>query len=142
MAGYAHILVPTDFSKQSEAAAARGAELAKRYGARLSVLHVVDYVPPGYVRVEVPEASEEKLVARAGKTLADWIKRVGIAPDNAWTEVGSAKRQIIAKAKEQRVDLIVLGSHGQGGLTLLLGSTTNGVMHETPCDVLAVRTKA
>lgn len=142
MSNYAHILVPTDFSKPSEVAAARGAELAKRYSARLSVLHVVDYVPPGYVRVDVPEASEEKLVERAGKTLSDWIKRVQIAPDNVWIEIGPAKRQIIDKAKKERVDLIVMGTHGQGGLTLLLGSTTTAVMHEAPCDILTVRTKS
>lgn len=141
MASYAHILVPTDFSKQSEAAAARGAELAKHYGARLSVLHVIDYVPPGYVRVDVPEASEANIRARAKSALADWLKRLGLAPDNTWIELGSPRRQIVAKAKKERVDLIVLGSHGQGGLTLLLGSTTNGVLHEAPCDVLSVRVK-
>ncbi len=141
MGDYTHILVPTDFSKPSEVAAARGAELAKRYGGRLSVLHVVDYVPPGYVRAEVPQASSEKLVERAGGALAEWVKRVGIAPDNKWVGVGSAKRQIIDRAKKERVDLIVMGTHGHGGLTLLLGSTTTSVIHEAPCDVLAVRAK-
>jgi len=42
-------------------------------------------------------------------------------------------------AKEQNVDLIVVGTHGQHGLTALLGSTTEGVAHMAPCDVLVIR---
>lgn len=44
-------------------------------------------------------------------------------------------------AKEQRCDLIVVGSHGRHGLALLLGSTANDILHGAPCDVLAVRLK-
>lgn len=42
-------------------------------------------------------------------------------------------------AQENLIDLIVLGTHGQHGVQLLLGSTANSVLHAAPCDVLAVR---
>jgi len=42
-------------------------------------------------------------------------------------------------AKDQGLDLIVVGSHGRHGLSLLLGSTSTGVLHGAKCDVLAVR---
>ncbi len=141
MANYRHILLATDFSKPSEVAALRAAGLAKHYGARLSVLHVVNYVPPGYVRVDLPEASEAGLTERAEKKLADWTKGLGLKVANQWIEVGSAKREIVRIGKDNDVDLIVVGSHGERGLALLVGSTTSGVLHEAACDVLSVRAK-
>ena len=45
------------------------------------------------------------------------------------------------KGKDNDVDLIVVGSHGEHGLALLVGSTTSGVLHEAACDVLSVRAK-
>lgn len=141
MSNYNHILLPTDFSEQSEAAAARAAELAKSCGARLSVLHVVDYAPPGYIRVDAPEASAQELADRARGALADWTKKLGLETTNQWVEVGPSKREILKIAKDNDVDLIVLGSHGERGLTRLLGSTTNAVLHEAHCDVLSVRAR-
>ena len=141
MANYRHILLATDFSKQSEVAALRAAGLAKHYGARLSVLHVVDYVPPGYVRVDLPDASETRFAERAEKKLADWTKGLGLKVANQWIEVGSTKREIVRIGKDNDVDLIVVGSHGEGGLALLVGSTTSGLLNEAACDVLSVRAK-
>jgi universal stress protein A len=141
MSSYKHILVPTDFSKPSETAAARAAALAKACGAQLSVLHVVDYVPPGYVRSVVPDAEESDLVERARTALADWVKRLALTPANQWVVVGPAKREILTTAQEKGIDLIVLGSHGERGLGRLLGSTTNAVIHEASCDALSVRTE-
>ena len=141
MANYQHIMVPTDFSEHSAAAAARAAELARSSGARLSLLHVVDYVPPGYIRSELPAdyAGEGQWLERARAYLADWAKRVGLADAQQWIESGSAKVQIIKAAKENGVDLIVLGSRGERGLGRLLGSTTNAVLQEAPCDILSVQ---
>jgi universal stress protein A len=59
--------------------------------------------------------------------------------ERRWIEMGSPKAEIIRIAREQRVDLIVLGSHGRHGLSLLLGSTASSVIHHAECDVLAVR---
>lgn len=141
MSTYQHILVPTDFSKYSEAAAERAVELAGLYGARVSLLHVVDYVPPRYVTVTLPEeyASESKLVERAGKYLAEWAQRVGLGDADKKVGVGSPKDQIIQAAKNLNADLIVVGSHGERGLGALIGSTTNAVLHQAPCDILSVQ---
>ncbi len=51
----------------------------------------------------------------------------------------SAKREIVRFAKERRIDLIVVVSHGRHGISALLGSTADGVLHTASCDVLAVR---
>jgi universal stress protein A len=55
---------------------------------------------------------------------------------------GSPAREIHRFAKDNRVDLIVIGTHGQKGLQLLLGSTANSVLHGAQCDVLSVRIKS
>jgi universal stress protein A len=52
---------------------------------------------------------------------------------------GQPRQEIHQLAKDQKCDLIVVGSHGRHGLALLLGSTANDVLHGAPCDVLAVR---
>ena len=53
--------------------------------------------------------------------------------------VGRPESEIHRLAKEEGADLVIVGSHGRKGLQLLLGSTANGVLHGTECDVLAVR---
>lgn len=52
---------------------------------------------------------------------------------------GVPKQEITQVADEQQADLIVVGSHGRHGLELLLGSTTNAILHHANCDVIAVR---
>lgn len=53
--------------------------------------------------------------------------------------MGEPREEIIRIAEQENVDLIVVGSHGEHGLALLLGSTANSVLHYAKCDVLAVR---
>ena len=52
---------------------------------------------------------------------------------------GVPKQEIIHIADQEQVDLIVVGSHGRHGLSLLLGSTANSVLHYAKCDVMAIR---
>ena len=52
---------------------------------------------------------------------------------------GLPHQEIIRMAGEESTDLIIVGSHGRHGIALLLGSTASGVLHHSPCDVLAIR---
>jgi universal stress protein A len=141
---YKQILLSTDFSKPSEHAAARAVNLAKYYDAQLTVIHVVDYVPPGYAAAELPRslASEELLVERARDHLKKWIEDNGLGDCQQVVKAGSPKSEIVSVARDSAVDLIVMGTHGEKGLARLLGSTTQAVMHDADCDVLAVRAKS
>lgn len=75
MNAYKQLLLSTDFSNPSEYAAARALNLAKCYESQLTVIHVVDYVPPGYAAAELPRslASEDLLVERARGHLKKWV---------------------------------------------------------------------
>ena len=55
--------------------------------------------------------------------------------------MGPTKSQIQEIAESIGIDLIICGSHGRHGLSLLLGSTANAVLHHATCDVLAIRIK-
>lgn len=139
---YTHLLLATDLSPESEALAARARDLSERYGARLSLIHVVEYVAMEYAGdLIMPEDLdlENKLVAAAREQMDALGETLGVAAADRHVEVGSTKAEILRVAEEQGIDLIVIGSHGRHGLALLLGSTANAVLHGVGCDVLAVR---
>jgi len=119
------ILFPTDFSPASEAAGRIAREMAVQAGARLHVLHVV---PP----VTDPSLPAEHL-AGAARSLADGL-RVETALRSGW-----AGRNIVDYAREKRIDLIVVGTHGRTGIThAILGSVAETVVRLAPCLVLTV----
>jgi len=146
MNNYKHILLAADFSEHGQRVSERANDLARRYQARLSIIHVVDNLPItdatyGPVIPFDVDLTEE-LMKAAKKRLAEEAEKLQIPEESRWLELGSPKLEIIRVAEEQHVDLIVVGSHGRHGLALLLGSTANGVLHHASCDVMAVRLKS
>ncbi|MFA7095688.1 MAG: universal stress protein [Gammaproteobacteria bacterium] len=144
MGGYRHLLLAVDFSPDTEKVAARAVDLAQRYGAQVSLLHVIEQIPVDPANdLVIPEQVllDDQLMNTARDSLRELAQRFGIPDAPQYVELGSTKTEIIRVAKELQVDLIVVGSHGRHGLALLLGSTANAVLHAAPCDVLAVRIK-
>ncbi len=141
MSEYTHLLVPTDFSTYSENAARRAKALADVFGARVTLMHVVDYVPPPYISAELPGdiGTPESLAERANAELVDWAPRAGLADAARVVVVGTPKHEIVDYAREHGVDLIVIGTSGMGAMKRILGSTTNRVLHDAPCDVLSAQ---
>ena len=143
MESYKNILLAVDFFEHCEAVANRAKDLAIKYQATLSIIHVVDSLPitdAGY-GTDIPFNMDltTELMAGARERLAKLAKKLAVTEDRLWLEMGSPKTEIVRVAEENKVDLIVIGSHGRHGLALLLGSTANGVLHHASCDVLAVR---
>lgn len=143
MESYKHILLAADFSEHGKAVAERAKDLAEKYQAKLSIVHVMDnlLITDAVYGSTIPFDLDltAELMAAAKKRLADLADKLNIAGDCRYIETGSPKLEIIRVAEENQVDLIVVGSHGRHGLALLLGSTANGVLHHALCDVLAVR---
>jgi len=143
MNNYQHILLATDFSEHGDSIAQKARYLAKKYQAKLSIIHIIDNLPitdAAYGPV-IPFDIDlnEELRNAAKKRMTALGKCLAVPEDRQFLELGSAKLEIVATAEEQHVDLIIVGSHGRHGLALLLGSTANGVLHHAKCDVLAVR---
>jgi nucleotide-binding universal stress UspA family protein len=144
--GFTNIVVATDGSKYSVAAASEAIGLAKRNGSALTVLSVVpsDIDTPvdiGFT-VNQQELIAEKEMQEAEKnarSVKEAAQNEGVAV-KAFIMSGKPADAIIEIAKERRADLIVLGSHGRTGLErLLMGSVAERVIVLTTCPVLVVK---
>lgn len=139
------ILAPTDFSELSLAAHRHVREFARRFGAEVHLLNVLEpIVMPGEAGMtpisssafdsERQESSLERL-----RQIADSSEYEGIAVDT-WVGAGRASSVINLWAEQNQVDLIVIATHGRTGLGhLIFGSTAERVVREAPCPVLTVR---
>ncbi|HUP19059.1 MAG TPA: universal stress protein [Gemmatimonadota bacterium] len=144
MTPYQRILLATDFSDTARHAAEDAAMLARACGATLHYLHVVE--PVGYwegfdlKHFPSPEVYDE-LRTSARLAIEDFHRELG-GPDSHQIEVRQGKPfvEIIRAARETPADLIVVGSHGIGGIAeTLFGSTAEKVIRKAPCAVLVVR---
>jgi universal stress protein A len=145
VAEYSKILAAVDLSDES-AAVVRKAKQVAGDGTEIHLVFVQEpmdsvylgVVPYGPVFVgmeEVEEKLRKELEARMEKLGADF----GLPESNQHILDGNPAPEIRRFAEENGVDLVVLGTHGQKGVQLLLGSTANSVLHGVGCDVLAVR---
>jgi nucleotide-binding universal stress UspA family protein len=142
-----NILVATDFSEPSDAALLYGRALAKNFNATLHVVHVVGnvsslvYGADAYA-VSVPELQQEVEDA-ARKQLADLLvdnDEHPIETRRAVLTSNAPALAIVEYAGRERIDLIVTGTNGRGGVAhLLMGSVAERVVRTAPCPVLTVR---
>ena len=139
-----HILVPTDFNPASDAALACAKDIADKFGAHLSLLHVVtDPKATGFWTPEVyipatPE-TQERFLREARERLENALSPEERSRFTVTIEarIGAVADQIEDFARQQKVDLIVMGTHGRRGLAhLLLGSVAEHMLRGAPCPVL------
>jgi nucleotide-binding universal stress UspA family protein len=142
------VLLPTDFSELSKPATEFARDLAERYRAQLYCLHVVDdayqywsaigpeSLPIGPPPDELLELGRTRIARFANEYFASMGK-----PVITQVAYGRPFAEIIGCARENRIDLIVMGTHGRGAIAhALLGSTAEKVVRKAPCAVLTVRT--
>lgn len=140
---YQHILLAVDFSQDSRHITLQAGEMAQKFAAKLSIVHVLDNIPMpdtsyGTV-IGLNDETNNALLNEEKANLNEIGELLNVPENQRWLIWGSPKEEICALAAQENVDLIVVGSHGRHGLALLLGSTANDVLHHAPCDVLAVR---
>jgi nucleotide-binding universal stress UspA family protein len=141
------ILVAVDFSEGSKAALAHAAFMAQRVGAHLHVVHVwggPEFVAPDESSTDVAVSSFSRaLEAQATRELEKFVNEAkgrGIAIEHSFVESGIASSTIVAVAKRDKYDLIVLGTHGRTGVAhTLLGSVAERVVRQAHCPVVTVR---
>lgn len=139
------ILFPTDFSEGALNALPYAVDIARSYGAKLYMLHVI-YDIATASGLHVPHISVDEMYkeldASARKELekfgADIIKDI---KDIEYSVIrGIPYEEILKFAKEKQIDLIVIGTHGRKGLDrVLFGSTAERVVRNATCPVLTVR---
>ena len=145
MSGYEKIAVAIDLSSESTAVMKRALDVSAP-DSEIHLIYVQEpmdsvymgVVPYGPVFVGMDEV-EENLRSELRQKLNDIGDRFGVPQEAQHFLNGTPAREIRRFAEEFGMDLIVLGTHGQKGVQLLLGATANSVLHGSSCDVLAVR---
>jgi len=133
------ILVPVDFTECTDKALAYAVPFAEQFGARITLLHVVEpaYLPATEVgmmmNLEDPHDAAHEL-----QKLASQIK--GPVPIRTEVRKGNAETEIVDVAREMACDLIILSTHGRTGVErLLMGSTVEKVTRRAGCPIFIVR---
>ncbi|HEX9860009.1 MAG TPA: universal stress protein [Nitrospirota bacterium] len=141
------ILHPTDFSECSKAATRYAHSLAKQYGASVVMMYVVDDVthnPGGWY---VPHISLDELTKDMEQSAQKQIDRCCY---ETFRDVDKVERKVLRGvpddvianyARDNGVDLIVMGTHGKSGMDFVFGSTTEKVIRKADCPVLCVKGK-
>lgn len=142
------ILVGTDFSNGSAQALIYGRELARRLGARLHVLHVVEPTlsndvlgMSGYVgAIPALQITDDKAAARRLEAIVTDDDRRTLRARTVLRAYDAPAHVIVEYARDEAIDLIVIGTHGRTGLShLVMGSVAEKVVRTAPCPVLTVR---
>src|SRR5579872_2810941 len=141
-----NVLFATDFSPASEAAMPYATAICRRFGSTLHLVHVlsdaglllmtggVDYVSMGTIYEDTHNEIKEKL-----EQLAGYSEEI---PHKSHVRHGQVWKNLAAIIKENEIDLIVVGTHGRGGIgKLLLGSVAENILRHAKCPVLTVGPK-
>lgn len=141
------ILIPTDFSEMAQNALDYGVRLARRKGARITVMHTVQkpMAPPqGPVRdrSDIPKEDEESLALwEELESITDWIRQGSPEIEKVTQKMpsGFPGDEILKTVEEEGVDLVVMGTKGEKGFSdSLMGTTASNVIQKASCDVLTV----
>lgn len=134
------ILVPVDFSENSQKILASACDIAGKFDAALSVVFVVqsfdDY--SGFFVPHMPVAKfEEEMVQGAEKKMESFM--TGYEGIEAKVLVGDVAEEVVRHAEETGVDMIIMGTHGYKGLEkVMFGSVAEKVVKTAPCPVLTI----
>jgi nucleotide-binding universal stress UspA family protein len=138
---FKRIVVPTDFSETAQTAVDLGAELAVYYNAMLDLVNAVDatvYAYAGY-----PFASLTKELLTSAEEALQQVKLPEAASGvtvNRYIVSGNPAAEVVAHAKRNDGDLIVIGTHGHGAVArFILGSVADRVLHEATCPVIVTK---
>jgi nucleotide-binding universal stress UspA family protein len=138
------ILVPTDFSKCSQAAFEFGLQLARDFNAELRLVHVINphaypfgdkyaALDPAALMRETEDAAHEQMRSMAAKAKARYSVQV----------IHGSPAVEICNVADEDVDLVVISTHGRTGLGhILLGSVAEHVVRYAPCPVLIIPSRS
>jgi nucleotide-binding universal stress UspA family protein len=146
------ILCPIDFSEHSRRSLQYAAATARWYGARLTVLHVLRYMPSFDLvpllasdtteRIWLDDLQRQQLAEAADRFVKDVVGH-GAEVDLEVRDAAQVHREIVARAEAIHADLVIMGTHGRSGYErLLLGSITEKVLRSAAAPVMVVPRQA
>ncbi len=142
MSLYKHILVAIDLTEEAHIVLDKARIIAEKNGARLTLVHVVEPLSVAYGS-DIPldlTTLQDEITQQAKERIAQLAETVNVEKSDQHVVYGRPEREVHRITEESSdIDLIVVGSHGRHGLSLILGSTSTSILHGSTCDVLAVR---
>lgn len=141
MQGYQQLLAAVELDASGAEVVQKAQALAARFGARLCVAHVVEYLPveAGEGMISAPVNLMQEILDQALERLHLLGGRYGIPATDLRLLNGPVVAEILALAEKIGADLIVTGHHPRRGLMALFNHTGEDVLVRAPCDLLAVR---
>jgi len=143
---FTNIVCPVDFSEYTEGILRYAVSIAKKYDARLHLLHVIpnlNYFTP-YESFLTPEnlvLIEKNIEKEIEKDFEKIVKNIDM-PVKKIIKTGVTFVEITDYVKEENIDLVVMGTHGRSGIEhILIGSVAEKILRRSPCPVLTVRPK-
>lgn len=137
---FERVLVPLDGSGFAEFALSPGVEIARRAGAHLELLTVIDPLPAIPNGMDVGTALEQGALRYLETRRDEVVARLGEDRVDVLVHRGSVAERIEARAREAGADLVVVASHGRGPLSRFwLGSVADELIRHAPCPVLVIR---
>jgi nucleotide-binding universal stress UspA family protein len=133
-----NVLVPLDFGDVSEAALVYARNLARTFGARLHVMHVMenDFLRP---MASDPHVHAEAMARHLADKLTDDDRQV-LHAVAVMRKSDAPADEIVKYAGSEHIDLIVMGTHGRKGVAhFFVGSVAEHVVRSAPCPVLTMR---
>jgi len=142
--GFKRILVAIDGSENASRAANYAVTLAKQFSAELIVCHAIPMPSATFGTIEPKSIYFDKARKNAKSFLNETItlaQSEGVKASEVLAEASSSVVEaIVSNASSHNVDLIIMGTRGQGSFKkLLLGSVSSGVLNHAPCSVLIIR---
>jgi nucleotide-binding universal stress UspA family protein len=137
---YTHILHATDLSETHFDLCKQAVEIAKKFDARLYLLHVIE--PPASLQIAQGlgfAEFDEPVKEDARAVLQTMGEAFGLSEDQLFVETGSIKAQTIAKISALGCDLLIIGSHHQSMLSTIAGNTARELHDSATCDVLTIK---
>ena len=141
MSSYSHILVGLDLSTESQQVVNRVKFLFADSTTKISICHILEplaFAYGGDIPVDLSDV-QTQLKDQAVERLAIYGAQLHIDSIDQHVILGHPAQGMHTMATNENIGLIVVGSHGRHGLSLIFGSTSNSVLHGASCDVLAVR---
>ncbi|MBL4647670.1 MAG: universal stress protein [Gammaproteobacteria bacterium] len=142
MQNYSKILVATELDATTDLLIlSKAKQIAEQNNAALYLVHAVEHINAYNTAAAYPAIAdiETQISAEHKSALTTLGQTYNIAAERQFIDMGSPAVIVANKARDIQADLIIVGSHSRHGLALLLGSTTDSILHKANCDILAVR---
>jgi len=146
---FKHVLIPTDGSPLSQKAAIRGVAFAKTIGAKVTALFAAPPATPVIYRNHFPvglaqPAEHARMIKRTAEKHLEFIERAAkkarVRFEGVHVTSDFPDEAILGTASKRKCDVIVMATHGQGGLRrMFIGSVTQKVLNQSKIPVLVLR---